>query len=47
MEIKNGGYRTFFFVDRGELWVLHCCRKQDQRHGIEVASERMKQVQER
>jgi phage-related protein len=47
MEIKNGGYRTFFVVDRNELWVLHCCKKQDQRRGIEIASERMKLVQER
>ncbi len=47
MEIRNGIYRTFFVVDRNEMWVLHCCRKQDQRHGIEVASERMKLAQER
>ncbi len=32
---------------RNEMWILHCCKKQDQRHGIEVASECMKLVQER
>ncbi len=47
MEIRNGGYRTFFVVDRGEMWILHCCKKQDQRPGIEVASDRMKLVLER
>ncbi len=28
MEIRTGGYRTFFVVDRGEMWILHCCKKQ-------------------
>jgi phage-related protein len=46
-EIRTGGYRAFFVVDRGELWVLHCCKKQDQRRGIELAAQRMKLVLER
>ncbi len=47
MEIRTGGYRTFFVVDRGEMWVLNCCKKQDQRHGIGIAADRMKLVLER
>lgn len=44
MEIRTGGYRTFFvrLVDR--VWVLHICKKQDQRRGIEAAAVRMKRV---
>jgi phage-related protein len=47
MEIRTGQYRTLFIVDRGELWILGCCKKQDQRHAIGLASERMKLVLER
>jgi phage-related protein len=46
-EIRTGGYRTFFVVDRNEMWVLHCCKKDDQRRGIEMADERMRLVLER
>lgn len=46
-ELRNGAFRTFFVVDRGELWVLHCCHKDDQQHGIGLADERMRLVQER
>ena len=47
MEIRTGQYRTLFVVDRGELWILGCVKKQDQRHAIEVAAERMTLVLER
>lgn len=46
-EIRTRGFRTFFVVDRNELWVLHCCKKDDQRRGIELADERMRMVLER
>jgi len=46
-EIRTGQYRTYFVADRGELWVLGCCKKQDQRHAIEVAAARMRLVLER
>ncbi len=46
-EIRTGGYRTFFVVDREEIWVLHCCRKDEQRRGIEISDERMRMVLER
>ena len=43
-EVRTGGYRTFF-VRQGEAFtVLHVCKKQDQRRGIEVAATRMKHV---
>jgi len=44
LEIRTGGYRTFFCVAGGVLWLLHGCKKQDQDAGITVARERMKQV---
>jgi hypothetical protein len=46
-EIRTGDYRTLLVADRQELWVLNCCKKQDQRAAIEVASERMDLVLER
>jgi phage-related protein len=46
-EIRTGGYRIFFVVDQGEMWVLHCCKKQDQRRAIGLAAERMKLVLQR
>ncbi len=46
-EIRTGQYRTFFAVDRNEMWILACCKKQDQRRTIEQAAERMKLVLER
>ncbi len=44
LEIRTGGYRTFYCEVAGVLWLLHGCKKQDQDAGIEVARERMKQV---
>jgi hypothetical protein len=45
MEIKTGGFRTFF-VRRGEVvWILHVCKKQDQQRGIRAAAARMKQTE--
>jgi hypothetical protein len=42
LEIRTLGFRTFFTIRDGTLWVLHACRKQDQWHGIEVARARMR-----
>ena len=44
LEIRTGGYRTFYCVAGGVMWLLHGCKKQDQDAGIEVARQRMKQV---
>jgi hypothetical protein len=44
VEIRTGGYRTFFCVAGGVMWLLHGGKKQDQDAGIELARERMKQV---
>jgi phage-related protein len=42
VEIKTRGYRTFYCVKRGPIiWVLHACRKGEQKRGIEVARARM------
>jgi hypothetical protein len=46
-EIRTGAFRSFFVIDGGESWVLHCCHKDDQTHGIALADERMQLVQER
>lgn len=46
-EIRTGGYRTFLVFDRDEVWVLNCCKKQDQRRAIEIAADRMELVLER
>jgi hypothetical protein len=43
-EIKTRDYRTFFFIEAGIVWVINCCKKQDQEHAIEVARERMKEL---
>lgn len=43
-EIRTGGYRTFYCLREGVMWVLHGCKKQDQAAGIAVARERMKRV---
>lgn len=45
-EIRTLGYRTFFFVQKDLLIVLHCCKKQDQAHGIKLASKRMRELRE-
>ncbi len=47
VEIRTGAYRTFFVVDRGELWVLGCVKKQDQDRGIESAAKRMRVILDR
>lgn len=47
LEIRTRGFRTFFVVDRDEMWILHCCKKDDQRRGIDLADERMRMVLER
>lgn len=44
LEVRTGGYRTFFCLDAGVMWLLHGCRKQDQVAGIAVARERMRRV---
>lgn len=44
VEIKTGGYRTFFVRVSESIVVLHICKKQDQKRGIEVAAKRMKEV---
>lgn len=46
-ELKNGDYRTFFFIDSDAMWILHTCKKQDQRHGIDLAAQRMKAIRGR
>jgi hypothetical protein len=43
-EIRTGGYRTFFCVEAGVMWLLHGCKKQDQQAGIDVAGERMRRL---
>jgi hypothetical protein len=44
LEIRTGGYRTFYCVVGGVTWLLHGCKKQDQAAGIEVARERMRKL---
>jgi hypothetical protein len=41
VEIKTHGFRTFYCVKRGVVWVLHACRKGEQKRGIEAARARM------
>jgi phage-related protein len=43
-ELRTWGYRTLFFHHEGSIVVLHVCKKQDQRAGIEAAARRMKQL---
>ena len=45
-EIRTRGFRTFYAVRDGRMTVLHVCRKQDQRRGIDLAADRLKEVQE-
>ena len=45
LEIRTRGFRTFFTLGPGAvMWILHACRKQGQRHGIEMAVERMRKL---
>jgi phage-related protein len=43
-ELRTGGYRVLFVGHARAWWVLHICRKQDQRAGIEVAGRRMREL---
>lgn len=46
MELKVGNFRVFYCVKRGPLiWILHVCKKEHQRNGIEVAVQRMRQLE--
>jgi hypothetical protein len=45
-EIRTRGLRTLYALEEGTMWVLHVCRKQDQRRGIDVAAERLKKIRE-
>jgi hypothetical protein len=40
-EIKTGGFRTFFTIKRGVIWILHVCKKEHQKQGIKAARVRM------
>jgi hypothetical protein len=46
LEIRTGGYRTFYCLSAGVMWLLHGCRKQDEGEGagIAVARERMRRL---
>jgi phage-related protein len=44
LEIRTGGFRTFYCVVGEVMWLLHACKKQDQVAGIAVARERMRHV---
>ena len=43
-EIRTLGLRTFFYVEKDMLVVLHVCKKQDQAAGIRLASKRMREL---
>jgi hypothetical protein len=43
-EVRTGGYRTFYCIHAGVMWLLHGCKKQDQDAGIRAARARMGQV---
>lgn len=36
--------RTFFVQRQDSFWILHVCKKQDQRRGIEAAAKRMEKL---
>lgn len=40
-EVRTDQYRAFFVVNHRVLWVLHACKKQDQKRAIKLAAERM------
>ena len=42
VEIRTGNFRTFYCMKRGIVWILHVCKKEHQRRGIETATARMK-----
>jgi hypothetical protein len=41
-EIRTGNFRTFYCMKRGIIFILHICKKEHQKQGIEAARERMK-----
>lgn len=43
-EIRTFGYRALYIVMGREIWLLHVCRKQDQRRGIELAKQRAREL---
>ena len=45
-EIRTGGYRIFYYFAEDMVVVLHVCKKQDQRRGIEIAGKRMNELRE-
>lgn len=45
-EIKTDQYRTLCVRTTEEIVVLHICKKQDQKRGIEVARKRMSEILE-
>jgi hypothetical protein len=46
LEVRTKGFRSFWCVYRGELCVLHVCRKGDQPAGIVAARSRMATLEE-
>ncbi len=40
-EIRTRGFRTFYCVRSGVIWVLHICKKEHQSRGIGAARARM------
>jgi len=45
-ELRTWGFRSLFFVQGDVMHVLHVCRKQDQKRGIEQAAKRMKALRQ-
>jgi phage-related protein len=43
-QLTTGGYRTFYYIADNTVVVLHVCKKQDQKHGIQLAYRRMKEL---
>ena len=43
-EVRTLAFRIFFVHHGDVFWVLHICKKQDQRRGIEAAHTRMKEA---
>lgn len=43
-EIRTGNFRIFYCFKRGAIWILHVCKKEDQRAGIDAARQRMQQL---
>lgn len=43
-ELRTGGYRILAARDGDTIWILHVCKKQDQKRGIRAAAKRMKLI---